>query len=57
MSALGRFEKHLGVVQKEMSELKTLAIQGKFSLKTAIFLGVLFSGVAGLIYTIMKITE
>ena len=57
MSALGRFEKHLGVVQKEMSELKTLAIQGKFSLKTAIFLGVLFSGVAGFIYTIMKITE
>ena len=57
MSALGRFEKHLGVVQKEMSELKTLAIQGKFSLKTAIFLGILFSGVAGLIYTIMKITE
>ena len=57
MSALGRFEKHLGVVQKEMSELKPLAIQGKFSLKTAIFLGILFSGVAGLIYTIMKITE
>jgi len=26
-------------------------------LKTAIFLGILFSGVAGLIYTIMKITE
>ena len=57
MAALGRFEKHLGVVQKEMSELKTLAIQGKFSLKTAIFLGALFSGVAGLIYTIMKITD
>ena len=57
MSALGRFEKHLGVVQKEMSELKTLAIQGKFSLKTAIFLGALFSGIAGLIYTIMKITD
>ena len=57
MAALGWFEKHLGVVQKEMSELITLAIQGKFSLKTAIFLGVLFSGVAGLIYTIMKITE
>ena len=40
-----------------MSELKTLAIQGKFSLKTAIFLGALFSGIAGLIYTIMKITD
>ena len=57
MAALGRFEKHLGVVQKEMSELKTLAIQGKFSLKTAIFLGALFSGIAGLIYTLMKITD
>ena len=57
MSALGRFEKHLGVVQKEMSELKTLAIQGKFSLKTAIFLGALFSGIAGLVYTLMKITD
>ena len=57
MAALARFEKHLGVVQKEMSELKTLAIQGKFSLKTAIFLGALFSGIAGLVYTLMKITD
>ena len=57
MAALGRFEKHLGVVQEEMSELKTLAIQGKFSLKTAIFLGSLFSGLAALIYTIVKIGD
>jgi hypothetical protein len=45
------------VVQEEMSELKTLAIQGKFSLKTAIFLGSLFSGLAALIYTIIKIGD
>ena len=57
MAALKRFEEHLAGVQKEMAELKTLAIQGKFSLKTAIFLGALFSGVAGLIYTLLKISE
>jgi chromosome segregation ATPase len=57
MSALKRFEQHLEAVQKEITQLKTLAIQGKFSLKTVIFLGTLFSGVAGLIYTLLKISE
>ena len=57
ISALKRFEEHLSGVQKEMAQLKTLAIQGKFSLKTAIFLGTLFSGVAGVIYTLLKISE
>tara|TARA_Y100000310_G_scaffold312824_1_gene360513 strand:- start:9 stop:323 length:315 start_codon:yes stop_codon:yes gene_type:complete len=57
ISALKRFETHLAGVQEEMAQLKTLAIQGKFSLKTAIFLGTLFSGIAGLIYTLLKISE
>tara|TARA_R110000744_G_scaffold171318_5_gene289830 strand:- start:1365 stop:1676 length:312 start_codon:yes stop_codon:yes gene_type:complete len=55
MSALKRFEDQLAKVQKEISQLKTLAIQGKFSLKTAIFLGSLLSGIAALIYTVIKI--
>ena len=37
MEALKRFEFQLAKVQKEISQLRTLAIQGKFSLKTAIF--------------------
>jgi len=55
MEALKRFENQLVKVQKEISQLKTLAIQGKFSLKTAIFLGSLLSGIAALIYTVIKI--
>ena len=55
MEALKRFENQLVKVQKEISQLKTLAIQGKFSLKTAIFLGSLLSGLAALIYTVIKI--
>ena len=57
MEALKRFEFQLAKVQKEISQLRTLAIQGKFSLKTAIFLGSLFSGLAALIYTIIKIGD
>ena len=57
MEALKRFEDQLAKVQKEISQLKTLAIQGKFSLKTAIFLGSLLSGLAALIYTVIKIGD
>ena len=57
MEALKRFEDQLAKVQKEISQLKTLAIQGKFSLKTAIFLGSLLSGLASLIYTVIKIGD
>ena len=57
MEALKRFENQLVKVQKEISQLKTLAIQGKFSLKTAIFLGSLLSGLAALIYTVIKIGD
>ena len=57
MEALKRFEFQLAKVQKEISQLRTLAIQGKFSLKTAIFLGSLLSGLAALIYTIIKIGD
>jgi len=57
MAALKRFEDQLAKVQKEISQLRTLAIQGKFSLKTAIFLGSLLSGLAALIYTVIKIGD
>ena len=57
MEALKRFEEQLARVQKEISQLKTLAIQGKFSLKKAIFLGRLFSGLEALVYTIIKIGD
>ncbi len=52
MEALKRFEKRLDGVHEEMAQLKTLAIQGRFSLKTAIFLGSLVSGIVALWYTL-----
>ena len=55
MRSLLRFEKRMEEVRKEVSHLKTLAVQGKFTLKTTMFLGGLISGMVAFIYYVINL--
>jgi len=54
MENFERLQEQIQFTFDEVQELKLLATQGKTSLKTLIFIGMFFAGLAGFIYTVIS---
>lgn len=54
MKNFEQLQEQIQYTYEELNELRTLATQGRSSLKTLVFIGIFVSGCIGLVYTILS---